>query len=189
MDKFSELSFTMVSGKIHIRMAIEDEARRVAVFSRRAFYDAFAAFNNPENMDKFMRGPFSLDQLIADFKEPNNFFFLALEGDELLGYVKLIENSPSHLPEQKDSIEISRIYVENKLTGKGVGRLLMDTSIRFARDRKKRMIWLGVWEHNVRAISFYKKFGFEKFSQHEFIVGDDIQTDWLMKRDLRADNA
>jgi len=183
----SKFSLSMISDKVHIRQALENEAERVAVFSRRTFYDAFAAFNTPENMDKFMRGPFSEERLIADFKEAQNFFILALEEEELLGYVKLIENNVPDLPGQPESIEISRIYVENKLTGKGVGQLLMDASIRFALDREKKVIWLGVWEHNLRAIAFYQRLGFEKFSQHDFLLGGDIQNDWLMKKDLQVE--
>lgn len=42
-------------------------------------------------------------------------------------------------------------------------------------------IWLGVWEHNVDAIKFYEKQGFKKFDTHIFKLGDDEQTDNLMK--------
>ncbi|MEY3918157.1 MAG: Protease synthase and sporulation negative regulatory protein 1, partial [Bacteroidota bacterium] len=45
-------------------------------------------------------------------------------------------------------------------------------------------IWLGVWEHNPRAIRFYEKQGFVKFDQHIFQLGDDEQTDILMKLSL-----
>jgi ribosomal protein S18 acetylase RimI-like enzyme len=46
------------------------------------------------------------------------------------------------------------------------------------------MIWLGVWEHNEHAISFYKKFGFEQFGDHIFMLGNDAQTDLLLKKNL-----
>jgi ribosomal protein S18 acetylase RimI-like enzyme len=49
---------------------------------------------------------------------------------------------------------------------------------------KKDNIWLGVWEHNHQAIKFYTTWGFEKFGDHLFLLGDDPQTDWLMKKEL-----
>jgi ribosomal protein S18 acetylase RimI-like enzyme len=153
-------------------------------FSLRSFYYAFAAYNTPESMEKFMLGPFSQEKLVAEFNDLRHFFYLAVDGEGLLGYVKLIETSLPGRSPGSDSIEISRIYVDNKITGRGVGQVLMNTAIRFARERKKTVIWLGVWEHNLRAIAFYKRFGFEKFGQHEFILGNDIQNDWLMKKDL-----
>lgn len=45
--------------------------------------------------------------------------------------------------------------------------------------------WLGVWEGNVKAQGFYRKYGFEKFSEHSFKVGDKVDTDWLMRKALK----
>ena len=45
--------------------------------------------------------------------------------------------------------------------------------------------WLGVWEHNTKAQAFYNRYGFEKFSQHRFMVGQKVDTDWLLKKKLR----
>jgi diamine N-acetyltransferase len=85
-----------------------------------------------------------------------------------------------------DVLEISRIYVVKEKLGLGVGKALMEFAISFAKDLNKKAICLGVWEHNERAIRFYKSFGFEKFDEHIFMVGNDAQTDWLMKMELSA---
>ncbi len=81
-------------------------------------------------------------------------------------------------------MEIARLYVSKDAIGNGVGKLLMQESISIAKQRGKSLIWLGVWEHNKRAIDFYTKWGFEKFATHFFKLGDDNQTDWLMKKSL-----
>ena len=47
-----------------------------------------------------------------------------------------------------------------------------------------KYIWLGVWEENPRATRFYQKNGFVAFGKHIFKLGDDEQTDILMKRPL-----
>ena len=44
------------------------------------------------------------------------------------------------------------------------------------------VIWLGVWEHNPRAIAFYHKWGFKQVGTQTFHLGDDLQTDWVMAR-------
>ncbi len=64
----------------------------------------------------------------------------------------------------------------------------MEQCIAVASQKQKEVIWLGVWKQNHSAISFYHKWGFEKFSTHQFILGDDVQTDWLMKKTLAADS-
>jgi ribosomal protein S18 acetylase RimI-like enzyme len=173
-----------ILSSINIRIANPDDAEVIADFSHRTFCDAFGSFNTKENMDKFIRNDFNRKKLIAQVSEPGNIFLLAYQHDELTGYVRLLEsNNPPELGEI-DTIEISRIYVENKITAKGIGSALMQKCVDVAREKNKKIIWLGVWEHNARAIAFYEKWGFEIFSDHIFMLGDDMQTDILMKKNL-----
>lgn len=97
-------------------------------------------------------------------------------------------NTPEN-PAQTDrndpaSLEIERIYVSGGFQGEGLGRYLMEQAIQIAVARKKKYIWLGVWEKNERAIRFYKRNGFYKTGIHSFVVGEDVQTDHLMRKDL-----
>lgn len=157
----------------------------IADLSRTTFYDSFAHFNTAENMDKFMDGPFTREALIAEVGAPGNIFLLAYEAGEPLGYVRMRESeNPTELGDVK-AIEIARIYVVKESIGKGVGGLLLERCIHIAKEQNKDIIWLGVWEHNPRAIAFYSKWGFEKFGSHPFMLGDDRQTDWYMKKNLR----
>ena len=79
---------------------------------------------------------------------------------------------------------IERLYAHKQYVGKRVGHLLMQTCIAYARKKDVQTLWLGVWENNARAISFYQKNGFQKFGHHTFMLGDDAQSDWLMKKEL-----
>ena len=56
-----------------------------------------------------------------------------------------------------------------------------------AREKQAHYVWLGVWEKNERAIAFYRKNGFVAFDTHIFKLGDDEQTDILMKLPLKAE--
>ncbi|HLY69116.1 MAG TPA: GNAT family N-acetyltransferase [Puia sp.] len=169
---------------VNIRMAGPDHAELIAEFSHRTFCDAFGPFNTKENMDKFIFHDFSREKLKAQVTEAGNIFLLAYQDNELTGYVRLLESDNPPGLGNRDSMEISRIYVDSKITSKGIGTLLMQKCIDLARERNKKLIWLGVWEHNIKAISFYKRFGFEMFGDHIFMLGDDAQTDILMKKDL-----
>ena len=53
----------------------------------------------------------------------------------------------------------------------------------FAAEKNYDLVWLGVWEHNERALNFYKKFGFiDTGFKHPFPIGNTPQTDnWLIK--------
>ena len=86
-------------------------------------------------------------------------------------------------PDEK-ALEIERIYAVREYIGKNVGKVLLDDCLQWAKQQGSTVVWLGVWEHNPRAIAFYKKWGFEKFGEHKFVLGTDSQIDWLMKREL-----
>lgn len=167
-----------------VKRANKTDAELIATLSRQTFIETFAEHNSAENMDKFLSTSFSHENLVKEVEEPENIFFIAYEDDEPVGYAKLREGkNPAEL-NVPDTIEIARIYAVKSSIGKGIGKLLMQECIDIAISNKKKCIWLGVWEHNKKAIDFYTKWGFEKFSTHIFILGDDAQTDWLMKKSL-----
>jgi len=165
-------------------LADAGDAALIADLSRQTFYDTFAGQNTAENMQKFMEEQFSHEQLVREVNDPENIFMLAFSGDEPAGYAFL---RPKNLPGDEKThhaMEISRIYVLDTFIGHGVGRKLMEECIGISKKAGKELLWLGVWEHNQRAIDFYTKWGFEKFSSHPFVLGDDVQQDWLMKKML-----
>jgi diamine N-acetyltransferase len=169
---------------IDIRKANPADAGIIADLSRKTFYETFAAVNTKSNMEKFMNQQFTRDSLMQEVGLPGNYFFLAYDGENPVGYCRLKESETPFLPGQANTLEISRIYVINKAIGSGVGKQLMNACIKLASEMQKEIIWLGVWEKNLRAINFYIRQGFEKFAEHPFILGDDVQTDWLMKKTI-----
>ncbi len=60
----------------------------------------------------------------------------------------------------------------------------MNEILSIAVQQEKDTLWLGVWKENSKAISFYKKWGFEIFDECDFVLGNDLQKDWLMKKGL-----
>ena len=86
--------------------------------------------------------------------------------------------------DEANTIEIERIYASKAYLGKHVGKTLMEACLKLAKQGGHNVVWLGVWEHNPRAIAFYEKWGFEKFGSHSFLLGNDLQTDLLMKKNL-----
>ena len=170
--------------EISIREATKADAALIADLSRQTFYDTFATENTAENMDKFMNETFTREKLMAEVGAAGSIFLLAYQGEEAVGYARLRETSNPLLVENGAALEIARIYAVQKSIGKGVGSTLMQYCIEIARQRNFRIIWLGVWEKNQKAIKFYTKWGFEKFGDHMFMLGDDPQADWLMRKVL-----
>jgi ribosomal protein S18 acetylase RimI-like enzyme len=170
--------------ELTIRYATADDAELIADLSRKTFYETFGYVNTKENMDKFMNEQFTREKLIKEVAEPGNTFLLAFDGDAPVGYARMREGKKFPEFENSDSMEIARIYVVNSYIGTGVGQQMMRQCIFIARELKKEIIWLGVWEKNSRALAFYTKWGFEKFGGQDFLLGDDLQKDWLLMKKL-----
>jgi ribosomal protein S18 acetylase RimI-like enzyme len=173
-----------MTAQVEIREAAGEEAELIADMSRRTFFDSFAQQNTPEDIALYMDKQFTRESLIAEVGAAGNTFLVAWLDEKPVGYVRLLEHKPPPGMGEGPAIEIVRLYAEKDVIGQGVGRALMRSSIDLARQRGMHWIWLGVWEHNHRAIAFYTKWGFEKFGDHPFILGTDKQTDWWMKRKL-----
>jgi diamine N-acetyltransferase len=169
---------------ISIRYVNSDEAPLIADMSRKTFYDTFASFNTAADMEKFMAVQFSREMLINEVGQGGSYFLLASYGNEPAGYAKLKEGETWPAFHGKSAIEITRIYALTEMIGKGIGAALMQASIDHAVKAGKQIIWLGVWEKNEKAIAFYQRWGFVKFGEHDFLLGDDLQHDWLLMKTL-----
>jgi ribosomal protein S18 acetylase RimI-like enzyme len=167
-----------------IRQATREDARLIADISHQTFYETFAPSNREEDMEKFLTLQFTKGKLMLEVGAPENTFFLAYHGNEIAGYVKLRDSKPPSILQNTSALEIARLYSMTHMIGKGVGKILMQVSIDFAIKKNKETVWLGVWEKNQRAIEFYIKWGFKKFAETDFLLGNDLQRDWLMKREI-----
>ena len=163
-----------------------DDLEKLQKIGRKTFEETFSESNSEENMRNYLEEGFSKEKLTAELKNKDSEFYFAILEDEVIGYLKV--NFGESQTELKDSkaLEIERIYVSKEFHGKSVGQILYDKAIEIAKQKGSEYVWLGVWEKNPRAISFYKKNGFVEFDKHIFRLGDDEQTDIMMKMKLES---
>ena len=166
---------------IEIRKASPTDILQLGLISRQTFSDTFAEENSNENMNKYLEEHLTDERLMEEISDVNASFYFATDGDNVIGYMKL--NTGIAQTELKDqhTLEIERIYVLKQYLGKKAGQALFNKALQVAGEKKFTYIWLGVWEKNARAIKFYHKNGFTAFDKHIFKLGDDKQTDIMMK--------
>ena len=152
--------------------------------ARDTFIETFSEANKAEDIDRYLAKNFSEDQLARELSNPNSFFYVAEVNGNVVGYLKLNTAHAQTEPQAADALEIERIYVLSSYHGHGVGQALYHHAMSVAEDRKASYVWLGVWEHNHRALRFYEKNGFIAFGTHIFQLGNDQQTDILMKKSV-----
>ena len=168
----------------HIKPIGIQEIAQLQTIGRQTFAETFSESNSAQNMAKYLEEAYSHEKLIAELNDINSMFYFAMYANEVMEYLKL--NFGASQTELKDNtaLEIERIYVAKAFHGKKIGQLLYDKAIEVAKVKMVEYIWLGVWEENHRAINFYTKNGFVAFDKHIFVLGEDAQTDIMMKLEL-----
>jgi diamine N-acetyltransferase len=173
---------------INIKRIALNDIEQLQKIGRQTFYETFSELNTEENMNRYLEEGFSIEKLTIELNNKDSEFYFAEFEGKVIGYLKL--NFGPSQTELKDegALEIERIYVLKEFHGKKVGQVLYEKSIEIAKQKGVEYVWLGVWEENPRAINFYKKNGFMEFDKHTFKLGNDEQTDIMMKLHLKEES-
>ena len=168
-----------------IRECTHDDVSALQEIARTTYKDTFAQYMESEaNMDAYLKAAFSLEKLQGELDNAaSSFFFLYHQGVPA-GYLKLNEHGAQTDIHDPLSLELERIYVASAFQSRGFGQMLLDFAVQTAYKRNKAYIWLGVWVKNEKALAFYKKNGFYKIGVHLFVMGDETQTDYILRKDL-----
>ncbi|MEK7249135.1 MAG: GNAT family N-acetyltransferase [Bacteroidota bacterium] len=169
---------------IEVRKVVGEEVETLSALATRTFSDTFAEHNTLENMHAYIPSAFSVAQLSQELASPDSETYFVLVDEKPVGYIQLNFSSTEKGLEDFSTIEICRLYILQEFLGHKFGKALMEKAVAIAEERHAEYLWLGVWEHNYRAVEFYKKWGFEFFGSHVFQLGSDPQIDLLMKRPI-----
>lgn len=169
---------------ILIRKIYTHEVESLRNISVRTFEETFAGANSAEDMAYYLQNNLSSKKLSEEIANPESEFYFAEKDSEVIGYLKINAGAAQTERQQGNSVEIERIYVAKEYLSLKIGQLLLEKAFERASEMHVDYVWLGVWEHNDRAIRFYQKNGFKVFGKHEFTLGADLQTDLLMRKNL-----
>ena len=169
---------------INIVQAGNNDAKMLAELGAKTFKDAFGAQNNPEDLERYLHEAFSPEKMAAELTDPASSFYVAYQDRSPVGYIKLRTTKIPDCVDDPAPLELERIYVHQHAIGQGVGAALMQQAIAEGKGAGFQTIWLGVWKENAKAISFYQKWDYEIVGEHQFVVGTDVQHDYIMARPL-----
>ena len=174
----------MSSQDTMIRVADESHLEALLALATRTFVDTYTDFNTPEDMQQYLKEHFSKAVIAREIQEGTSAYLVALQGPKLMGYVKLVHCRHPQCLNGKNSLELERIYVDPAAKGHGIGSKLIAACLAKARNDNYDSLWLGVWERNNDAISFYNNWGFVKRGNQDFLFGKDVQNDWVLEHNL-----
>ena len=161
------------------REAIEADAEALAAFGRESWVATFGTLYPLEDLHAYLTSSFGAEIQRAQIASAGESYLLAFEGEQIVGYCRM---GPVDMPvDATGAVELHRLYVHERVKGKGVAATLMDQALQWARARGAGAIYLSVWENNPRAQAFYRRYGFEDHSEWSFMVGSVADRDLIWK--------
>jgi predicted N-acetyltransferase YhbS len=167
-----------------IRKANRQDAELLAELAKRAFYEAFSGQTAPQNMAAYLRSTFSIDKIQTELDDQDSLYLIADFQTDPSGYAYLSKVRPPACIDDPDAIQLARLYLLREYYGLGVGNSLMRACLDESRARGYRTVWLSSWELNGRANAFYDRWRFKAVGRQKFVVGNDIQNDFIFRRDI-----
>ena len=165
------------------------EAAHLSAFASECFDHTYGPLCRAADVDAYIAQSLSPSAMLPVLTEPTSWVFAAIVDDVWVGYVHVhLASLPAGMVNTHESapsitpIEVSRFYVSRKWIGKGVAQEMLRTVIAHARSHGVEALWLSVWQENARAAAFYAKSGFAIIGTSTFLMGEDLQNDYIMQR-------
>lgn len=159
------------------RIASIEDRNLLVDLGRRTFFETFVGTCSDSDMDLFLATSYAPEKVEAELLDPLSRFLVLEDSHGPLGFTRI-------QGEAEGRIELVRFYMEHRAIGTGAAHTLMEDTLDLARSLGYSQIYLGVWEKNYRAQSFYGRWGFVKTAEKIFVVGTDPQVDWYYERKL-----
>lgn len=170
--------------EIVLRACTEQDTEMLRELAAQTFCETFAGDCSETDMRGYIQTALSPESVRAQLQNPASLFICAFCDGAAAGYVKLNEAPAQGDIHDPDSLEIERIYAYARYHGTGLGGRLMEAALDEARRGGKKYVWLGVWDKNAKALAFYRKHGFYEHGEHDFLLGETVFRDLIMRRDI-----
>ncbi|MFA9274244.1 MAG: N-acetyltransferase family protein [Candidatus Aquirickettsiella gammari] len=172
------------SSSLHFRRAIRADAAALAALAEQTFIDTYAAQNDPEQIRVHCTQNFGLEQQSAEIANPDYAVILAYLDQDLVGFAQVVKKSAPESIDAKNAVALYRYYVQQAWHGKGIAQPLLAEAEKAARNFGADYLWLGMWEHNARALAYYQKVGFQHVGWMDYQFGDIVERDYVLLKRL-----
>lgn len=150
----------------------------------RTFREAYEPVEDPVQFQIYIDEAYDEDKISLELQNPESGHFFLKKENEIAGYLKVNIGESQTEEMGEEYLEVQRIYLLKKFYRQGLGTVLIQKAIELAKQKGKTKIWLGVWEENHRALSFYRNMGFVKTGSHAFFVGNMEEIDFIMELEV-----
>lgn len=186
-----------------VREASPIDVEAIIAIVMRTLPATFAYSAPAKDFQTYLDETFTKDRVLNELSSPAHRFFVATQQSEVtaeeetLGYIQMtLGTTEPFLPQDAPICQLHRIYVSMDHLGKGIGKMLIERGLMWARETlldtrvrngdgetsSKAGVWLGVLDSYEKGQQIYRRFGFEIVGAHDFVAGQSTQTDLVMFR-------
>lgn len=127
---------------------------------------------------KYMANLFLSSEAIKDLINKGAIFKLAMNNNEPIGFIEYIL--------EKDKLFLSKLYVRKDLRHKGIGKMMLEDCIRFAKQNNRNSIYLTVNKGNTPSIDIYNHIGFKQIDSVVNDIGNGyVMDDYIMELHIK----
>ena len=160
----------MVTPAASIRVGSVADAETIAALAIQVFLDTYATEGVRPDLANEAFAEYGHAVFAQRLAQEERVFYLVEHGSGLLGFAEVLRNhTASPIPGIGGS-ELVRLYVQPRAQGSGIGRTLLQCAERCAGEARSAGVWLSAWEHNARALSFYKRQGYEDVGHAQYVI-------------------
>ncbi|KAG0345217.1 hypothetical protein BG004_003869 [Podila humilis] len=170
--------------EVNIRQATSKDAAVLAELGALTFTHTFGHLYDPKDLHDYIAGTYTIEKHLIALSDPYESMWLLEDGKGqalAFGWVGACKLPvPSNV--KTNAGEVKRIYVHPDHQGKKLGSVMIEKMLAWLVDAGYDDIYVGVWSENYGAQRLYGRYGFEKFSEYEFPVGDHIDREFIFKQ-------
>ncbi len=174
----------MKTNSLHIREVTSNDVELLKNIMSSTFRESYEILDGKEAIDLYINQYFKIDDLVRLISQKGSHLYLVHLLGNPIGYLQLNEPGYQSDLEEKECIEIQRIYLLKEFQGKGYGTMMMNWIEQKVKTLHYSRIWLGVWKLNPKAVNFYNKLGYQIFGSHSFPMASGTDSDYLMEKIL-----
>ncbi|NTW23839.1 MAG: GNAT family N-acetyltransferase [Lentimicrobium sp.] len=145
---------------INIRVAELSDMSNLVVLKQQVWVATYAEEGIRAEFSDYLLATFTLENEKALLENTQKKTLVAEHNGHLIGCAVIAFDEVCPLPANGHNPEIAVLYVLERFTGMGLGKILLDKALQEIKESGFDAAWLTVYHKNERAIDFYKKYGF-----------------------------
>jgi GNAT superfamily N-acetyltransferase len=150
----------------------------------KSYVPHYAHMWKPDGLEWYLDRCFSDEFLENELADPNVEYYIISSTEQNIGILKLVLQKPVPDSDIVNALYLEKIYFIKEWTGKGVGRELMNFTIKRAREIKSDCVWLVAMDTAEKPVQAYERAGF-KIHTHKLLdfelLKDEFKGTFIMK--------